>query len=141
MYSGDRLFILDADGTTIDAFGAIERTFTRHGMDIGDLERFQKRHNLFKYLGGVKEFPTNLKHQIGKEKRSRLLDTLTEVYREEAGLYGGIAPLIQALIDEPGLRVDLITRNITRDPKQTLTRLFHAMGSTCGSWIFWSMSP
>ena len=37
------LVILDADGTTIDAFGAINRTFARHGMNLGDLERFQKR--------------------------------------------------------------------------------------------------
>ncbi len=57
MYSKDRLIILDADGTTIDAFTAIERTFVHHHMDIGDLERFQKRRNLFKYLGGSRSFP------------------------------------------------------------------------------------
>jgi phosphoglycolate phosphatase len=39
----ERLVIFDADGTTIDAFHAIQLTFLRHGMDIGDLERFQKR--------------------------------------------------------------------------------------------------
>lgn len=36
----DRLVIFDADGTLVDAFHAIEAAFTRHGMDIGDLERF-----------------------------------------------------------------------------------------------------
>ena len=48
MYSRERLIILDADGTTIDAFSAIDATFGAHGMDIGDLKRFQKRRNLFK---------------------------------------------------------------------------------------------
>jgi phosphoglycolate phosphatase len=54
MYTNDRLVILDADGTTIDAFKAIEKTFAHHGMSIGPLARFQKRRNIFKYLGGLK---------------------------------------------------------------------------------------
>jgi len=79
MYSKDKLLIIDADGTTIDAFSAIERTFAAHNMKIGDLERFQKRRHIFKYLGGLKEFPNNLSRQIGKQKRSKLVRTLTEV--------------------------------------------------------------
>jgi len=128
MYSRDRLIIMDADGTTIDAFGAIESTFAAHRMDIGDLERFQKRRHLFKYLGGLKEFPTNLKQQIGKQKRAKLIATLTEVYREEARLYPGIDLLFQRLIAAPGLRVGVITRNITYEPLQTLGRLFQRHG-------------
>ena len=57
-----KLIIFDADGTIIDAFSAIERTFARHEMAIGDLESFQKRHKFFKYLGGLKEFPANIKN-------------------------------------------------------------------------------
>jgi len=49
-----------ADGTTIDAFTAIGTAFSRNGMDIGDLVRFQKRRKLFKYLGGVDSFPVML---------------------------------------------------------------------------------
>lgn len=125
MYPSDkRLVILDADGTTIDAFSAIGRTFALHGMDIGDLARFQKRRNLFKYLGGLKEFPANLRRQIGKQRRRQLIATLTEVYREEARLFPGIAGLIQALIAAPGIRVGLVTRNITHEPAETLRLLF-----------------
>lgn len=124
MYSNDKLVILDADGTTIDAFSAIESTFAHHRMSIGDLERFQKRHNLFKYLGGLKEFPNNLKRQLGKQKRSKLIDTLTEIYREEATLYDGIAPMINNLLGQSGMRVGLITRNISNEPIETLKRLF-----------------
>ena len=57
----ERLVIFDADGTIIDAFHAIEQTFLTHGMAIGDLERFQKRRKLLKYLGGLREFPTNIR--------------------------------------------------------------------------------
>ncbi len=123
-YSSDRLVILDADGTTIDAFDAVGRTFAYHGMNLGDLERFQKRRHLFKYLGGVKEFPTNLRKQIGGRKRRQLLDTLTEVYRQEATLYPGIAALLRALIAAPDVRVGLVTRNITSEPEETLRQLF-----------------
>lgn len=56
-------------------------------MDIGDLDRFQKRRHLFKYPGGLKKFPKNLKQQLSKQKRAKLISTLTEIYREEAKLY------------------------------------------------------
>jgi len=120
----NKLVIFDADGTLIDAFHAIEQTFLRYGMAIGDLERFQKRRKLLKYLGGLREFPTNLRKQFGKQSRKRLLATLTEIYRDDALLYPGIAPLLKRLFAEPGILVGLITRNVTLDPEETLRRLF-----------------
>ena len=121
MYSNsDRLIIFDADGTIIDAFNAINQTFSMHGMELGDLQRFQKRHNLFKYLGGIKEFPFNLKQQMGKQSRKKVLATLTDVYREDAQLYPGMAMLIRTIIATPGIRVGLVTRNITIEPELTI---------------------
>jgi len=119
----DRLIIFDADGTIIDAFNAINQTFSKHGMELGDLERFQKRHNLFKYLGGIKEFPFNLKKQLGKQSRKQILATLTDVYRDDAKLYPGIAELIRTLIATPGIRVGIVTRNITNEPALTIRKL------------------
>lgn len=126
--SNDRMVIFDADGTTIDAFAAIDLTFARHGMEIGDLESFQKRRRLFKYLGGIREFPTNLKKQFGAQSRKKLLATLTEVYRQEARLYPGIADLFHALIAAPDVRVGLVTRNVTNDAELTLKLLFARHG-------------
>lgn len=126
--SSERLILFDADGTTIDAFSAIDTTFARHGMDLGDLERFQKRRKLFKYLGGIKEFPGNLKKQFGKHSRKQILNTLTEVYREEAALYPGVASLLRDLIRSPGIRVGIVTRNVTHEPATTLQRLFARHG-------------
>jgi phosphoglycolate phosphatase len=128
MFSNDRLIILDADGTTIDAFRAIETTFARHGMDIGPLARFQKRRNLFKYLGGIKEMPQNLRTQFGRRTRSKVVATLTEVYREEARMFNGAEQLIRRLAGEPDVRVGIVTRNITIEPLETLTRLFERHG-------------
>ena len=128
MFSSDKLVILDADGTIIDAFSAIAATFSAHGMNIGDLARFQKRHNLFKYLGGAKEFPSNLKKQLTATRRSALLRTLTEVYREQGQLFPGMGDTINKLLDQAGLRVGVVTRNITTDPQQTLRALFTREG-------------
>ncbi|AFL72591.1 HAD family hydrolase [Thiocystis violascens] len=128
MYNDEQLVILDADGTTIDAFDAIAETFARLGMDLGDLETFQKRRHLFKYLGGVKVFPKNLSRQIGKRKRGTLIATLTEVYREEAQLFPGIAALMQRLIAAPQIKVGVVTRNITDRPEETLRCLFARHG-------------
>lgn len=126
--SSKRLLILDADGTTIDAYSAIEATFLQHGMTLGDEDRFQKRHRLFKYLGGLREFPTNLKRQLGKQSRKQLIGTLTEVYRNEAQLYPGIAGLIGQLLATPDLVLGIVTRNITNDPEHTLRLLFARHG-------------
>lgn len=135
-YSNDQLMILDADGTTINAFDAIAETFSRLGMELGDLETFQKRRHLFKYLGGVKEFPKNISRQISKRKRSALIATLTEVYREESQLFPGIAPLIQQLIAAPALRVGIVTRNITTEPEETLRILFKRHGIDTAEFDF-----
>ena len=122
--SNKRLIILDADGTTIDAYAAIEKAFSLHGMTLGDEESFQKRHHLFKYLGGLKQFPSILKKNIRKQSRRQIVSTLTEVYRTEAQLYPGIAQLVQALMAAPDIVVGLVTRNITDEPLETLRQLF-----------------
>ena len=128
MYSNDRLVILDADGTTVDAFSAIDRTFALNGMEIGSFIRFQRRRHVFKYLGGAKEFPRNLRKQIGRQKRSRLIATLTEIYREEGRLFDGAAELMDRLAGRPGLWVGIVTRNITLNPVETLETLFRREG-------------
>ena len=125
MYKSDkRLIILDADGTTIDAYSAIDTAFAVHGMSLGDEASFQKRHHLFKYLGGLKQFPSIIKKNIRQQSRKKIVATLTEVYRQEALLYPGIAQLIQTLIAAPDIVVGLVTRNITDEPLETLRQLF-----------------
>jgi phosphoglycolate phosphatase len=119
----EQLVIFDVDGTIVDAYSVIVDTFSRHGMELGDLERFQKRHNLFKYLGGIKEFPFNLRKQLGKRSRKNILSTLTEVYRDDAKLYPGMAHLIHTLVATPGIRVGLVTRNITNEPLLTIRKV------------------
>jgi phosphoglycolate phosphatase len=125
MYSNNKkLIILDADGTTIDAYNAIEKTFSQHGMNLGDEESFQKRHNIFKYLGGIKQFPANIRKNISKQNRKQIVETLTEVYRNDAILYPGIAEFIRKLIVAPDVVVGMVTRNITNEPLETLRQLF-----------------
>jgi phosphoglycolate phosphatase len=137
----ERLVIFDADGTIIDAFHAIEQTFLTHGMAIGDLERFQKRRKLLKYLGGLREFPTNLRRQFGKQNRKRLLATLTEIYRHEASLYPGIVSLLRVLLAAPDIRVGLVTRNVTIEPEETLTCLFLRHGINLGDFDYFACIP
>jgi phosphoglycolate phosphatase len=125
MYTSDkRLLILDADGTTIDAFSAIEAAFAHHGLAIGAETNFQKRHHLLKYVGGLKEFPSIIRKNLRKNSRAKLVDTLTGIYRHEASLYDGIADLIRELIAAPDIVVGIVTRNVTTEPLETLRQLF-----------------
>ncbi len=141
VYTGNRLVILDADGTTVDAFSAINQTFAAHGMDIGDIERFQNRRHIFKYLGGLRELPKNLRHQLKGRKRSALIATLTEIYREQAELYVGAGELINRLLEAPEIRVGVITRNITRQPEETLKRLYRRNGVEVEGFDFFVHLP
>lgn len=125
IYSNNKkLIILDADGTTVDAYSAIEKTFAQHGMNLGDEESFQKRHHIFKYLGGLKQFPANIRKNISKQNRKQIVETLTDVYRQEAILYPGITEFIHTLIAASDVVVGLVTRNITNEPLETLRQLF-----------------
>ena len=137
----ERLVILDVDGTTIDAFHAIELAFLRNGMDIGNLERFQKRRKLFKYLGGLREFPVNLRRQFGKQNRRRLLQTLTEIYRHEANLYPGLDRLLRTLLAQPDIRVGIVTRNVTIEPEETLKCLFRRHDIDTAEFDFFACLP
>jgi phosphoglycolate phosphatase len=141
VYSADRLIILDADGTTVDAFSAINRTFAIHDMDIGDIERFQNRRHIFKYLGGIRELPKNLRKQLKGRRRSAVIDTLTQIYREETGLYEGIADMMNRLLQAPEIRVGVISRNITNEPEETLQRLYRRNGVEVDALDFFVTLP
>lgn len=118
--SRDRLVILDADGTLIDTFPVVQAAFAQHGMDIGDVLRFQRRRKLLKYIGGLREFPRNLRRQLGKDNRKQLKHTLTELYRERAQPYPGMVALLAQLIAAPDVRVGIVSRNVTIEPQETL---------------------
>lgn len=134
--SRDRLVIFDADGTLVDAFPAVELSFARHRMDIGDLERFQRRRKLLKYLGGLREFPKNLRRQLDKDNRKQFKRTLTETYRSEACLFPGAAALLQRLIETPDVRVGIVSRNITIEPEATLRIVLQRHGIDPGQLDF-----
>lgn len=139
--STDRLVIFDVDGTLIDSFRAVELAFLQHGMDIGDLRRFQRRRKLFKYLGGLREFPKNLRRQLSKENRERLKETVTEVYRAEASVFPAMASLLQTLIERPDIRVGIVSRNVTIEPETTLRVVLERHDIDCERLDFLACIP
>jgi phosphoglycolate phosphatase len=97
-------------------------------MDLGDLERFQRRRKLLKYIGGLREFPKNLRQQFDKASRKQIKQTLTDIYREEAQPYPGMVALLQDLINTPDIRVGIVSRNVTIEPEQTLAIVLRRHG-------------
>lgn len=139
--SKDRLVIFDLDGTLIDSFHSVALAFERHGMDIGDLKRFQRRRKLLKYLGGLREFPKNLRRQFNKENRKQLKHTLTEIYRNEASVFPALASVLQLLIDTPDIRVGIVSRNVTTDPEETVRQVLEQHGIDSGELDFVTCIP
>lgn len=126
--SSDHLVILDADGTLFDTFPVVEEAFAVHGMDIGDRERFQRRRKLLKYLGGLREFPKNLRQQFDRTHRKQFKQTLTEIYRASARPFPGMIDLLQHLIEAEEVRVGIVSRNVTNDPETTLSIVLQRYG-------------
>jgi phosphoglycolate phosphatase len=85
--------------------------------------------------------PIKLADHTHKQSRSRLQMTLTDVYRHEAYLFPGIASLIKTLLATPDVRVGLVTRNVTIDPKETLKCLFIRHGIDIGDFDFFACLP
>lgn len=134
----DYLVIFDADGTLIDSFHAVGLAFARHGMDLGDLPRFQRRRKLLKYIGGLREFPKNVRRQLTKEARKQLKATLTDIYRSEVDIFPGVALLLQKLMREPGIRVGIVSRNVTIEPEETLRIVLERHDIDCNQLDFLS---
>lgn len=142
MYSSrDRMVVFDADGTLIDTFPVVEKTFSLHGMDIGDLQRFKRRRKLLKYIGGLREFPKNLGRQLEKSNRRRLKKTLTEVYREQASPFPYMIDLLLQLIDTPDVRVGIVSRNVTNEPEKTISAVLERHGVDCRKLDFLRCIP
>ena len=137
----DRLVIFDLDGTLVDAFHAVELAFARHGMDIGDLRRFQRRRKLLKYLGGLREFPRNLRRHLDKHNRRQLKTTLTEIYRSEVRVFPELACLLRRLIDAPDIRVGVVSRNVTLEPDETIRQLLERHAIDAGALDFLHCLP
>ena len=137
----DRLIIFDVDGTLIDSFCAIEQAFQLHGMDIGDLQRFQKRRKLLKYLGGLREFPKNLRRHLDKENRKQFKKTLTEIYRSEAAVFPTMSALFKQLTETVDVRVGLVSRNVTIDPEATIRIVLERHGIDCSRLDFLHCIP
>lgn len=139
--SKNRLVIFDLDGTLVDSFYAVELAFQRHGMDIGDLHRFQRRRKLLKYVGGLREFPKNLRRQLSKENRKQIKHTLTEIYRNEARVFPAMASLLQTLIETPDIRVGVISRNVTVEPEETVKQVLLRNNIDFGGMDFLACIP
>ena len=139
--SRDRLVIFDVDGTLVDSFSAIERAFTHHGMDIGDLRRFQRRRKLLKYLGGLREFPKNLRRQVSKEQRRQFKNTLTEIYRNEAMVFPAATVLLQTLIETSDIRVRIVSRNVTVEPEVSIRHVLARHDIDCDRLDFLRCLP
>jgi len=134
--SQDHLIILDADGTLFDTFPVVEEAFALHGMDIGDRNRFQRRRKLLKYLGGLREFPRNLRQQFDRASRKQFKQTLTEIYRASAQPFPGMIDLLQLLLEAPHVRVGIVSRNVTIDPETTLSIVLQRYGIDSGALDF-----
>lgn len=113
------LVVLDFDGFLVNSYALIRETFAAFGLDVGDEERFRNRRKFLKYLGGGKEFLTNLaRFALPKERRIR--EVLTEVYRAEGVVYPEFRDVVNRLIASPRVHCGVVSRNFTLAPGPTM---------------------
>lgn len=109
------LVVLDFDGFLINSYALLRETLASFGLDVGDEDRFKNRRKFLKYLGGGKEFMSNLvRFALPKEKKIRV--TLTETYLASGRVYAEFVPLINRLIASPAIHCGIVSRNYMLDP-------------------------
>lgn len=123
----DILVVLDFDGFLIDSYALMKKSFACFGLDIGDKDRFKNRRKFLKYLGGGKEFLHNFVF-YSLPKKKRLREVLTECYMEEGEVFTEFAPLINYMIEKPGIHVGIISRNFTYSPGLTIRKVLANSG-------------
>ena len=121
------LVVLDFDGFMIDSYELMKSTFGEFGLDLGDVERFRHRRKFLKYVGGGKEFLSNLvSYTLPKKKKIR--NMLTDTYMDEGRIFSQFVPLLNRMIESPACHIGIISRNFTRNPGLTIRRVLRNSG-------------
>jgi phosphoglycolate phosphatase len=121
------LVVLDFDGFLINSYALLKDTLDGFGLDVGDEDRFKNRRKFLKYLGGGKEFVTNLvKFSFPKKKRIR--EALTDLYVYTGRIYPEFKPLINELIASPAVHCGIVSRNYTLNPGCTIRSVLRNSG-------------
>ena len=121
------LVVLDFDGFLINSYDLLRTTFEHFGLDVGDEKRFKHRRKFLKYLGGGKEFLSNLV-SMSLPKKKKLRERLTEVYVESGRLFPPFVPFLNELIAEPAVHVGVLSRNFTCSPGLTMRTVLRRSG-------------
>lgn len=127
MHNAKQLVILDFDGFLINSFHLLSLTFDWFGLDVGDEHRFQNRRKFLKYLGGGKEFVSNIV-RFTLPKRRRLREVLTDYYVSVGQVYPPFTDYMNALIRSPDIHVGIVSRNYTLHPGNTIRSVLRNSG-------------
>lgn len=126
-FSKTVLVVLDFDGFLVNSYELLKATFDHFGLDVGDEKRFKHRRKFLKYVGGGKEFLSNLV-SVSLPKKKKLRERLTEEYIESGRLFPEFVPFINDLIAEPDLHVGVLSRNFTYSPGLTMRTVLRRSG-------------
>lgn len=113
------LVVLDFDGYLVNSYRIIDQAFRKFGLQVGDEERFRNRRKFLKYLGGGREILGNLV-SYSLPKQHTIRELLTEEFMEEGEVYPAFVPLLNAMIEDPRVRVGIVSRNFTLHPGRTI---------------------
>ncbi len=118
----ETLVVLDFDGLLINSYDLLNKTFSHFGLNVGDKERFQNRKKFLKYIGGGKEFVSNLVN-LSLPKKKLIRKQLTETYCNEGIIYPEFTNIINDMIDNPDIHVGIVSRNFTHHPGSTIRKV------------------
>lgn len=121
------LVVLDFDGFLVNSYALLRDALGTFGLDVGDENRFKNRRKFLKYLGGGKEFLSNLaRFALPSERRIR--EVLTEFYVERGRVYPEFQPFINQLIRDPAVQCGILSRNYTLNPGPTIRAVLRNSG-------------
>ncbi|MEM7542423.1 MAG: hypothetical protein AAF384_12700 [Pseudomonadota bacterium] len=121
------LVVLDFDGFLVNSYRLLASAFDELGLDVGDETRFKNRRKFLKYVGGGKEFLSNLA-TFSLPKKREVRKVLTEIYRSEGSIYPPFTTLMNEMLARPDLHVGIVSRNYTLEPGPTMRAVLSNSG-------------
>lgn len=116
------LVVLDFDGLLVNSYALLRQTFERFDLDVGDEHRFRNRRKFLKYIGGGKEFITNLT-TMAMPSKQRIREELTRNYCQSGQVFAQFVPYINTCINDPAVHIGIVSRNFALNPGVTMRQV------------------
>ncbi len=115
-----KTIVLDFDGTIVDSYPILSDTYTSFQLPLADFQTFQNSSKFLKFFKGG----SWIKSVYSFFFRGQVIRSfLGDAYAMKAQLFDGMADLLSFLSQQKGVRVLILSHNVSLHPSETIRRV------------------